>query len=93
MSTPIVKQKPHGIPLFDSWEDAARASRQNRAISAVPIEIRLPQFGYPLRLDLVVAPGKDPYAVYHTAPGVKLPFTTFRPTNREIDSVKRWKAW
>jgi len=92
MNAPV-KPGEKRIREYDSWEAAARASRQNRAISGRPITVRLPQFDYPLRLDLVVAPGKDPYAVYHTAPGVKLPFTTFRPNTRDIDAVRIWKAW
>ncbi len=84
------------IPEFRDWETAAKRSRERKAISSRPVRAILTGAGLitpVVNVHIVKEPGKDPYAVYAYAVGVKIPFTIYRPTSREVDSIPWWKAF
>lgn len=84
------------IPEWPDWEAAQRASPTDKAISARPIRIALVGAGLEknptILIDLVMQRGKDPYAVYHSACGIRIPYLHYRPSVKEIDAVRSWKA-
>jgi hypothetical protein len=84
------------VPEFPDIESAQRASRRGAAVSAWPTEVTLNGAGLrtarTLLVDIEVAKGKDPCFVYHSAPGIKIPFVHARPTTAQVDGVKSWKA-
>lgn len=75
--------------VYPDWQPAAEASRERKAISAQSITIRIPRGTF--RVLLVKPRYGDPWAVYATAPGVKV--HDWKPTNLLIDRTRRWKAW
>ena len=83
------------VPVFDAPGKAQDASQSKQAISMVPIRKELTGVGMKTKVvrTLVVYPrGRDPYFVYATAHGIKIPFSAARPTSREVDGVRWWKA-
>ena len=83
------------VPLFDAPSKAQEASRRKQAISAYPIRRDLTGVGMKtrnVRVMIVYPRGRDPYFVYQTAHGLKIPFSVARPSSREVDLMPRWKA-
>ncbi len=81
------------VPEFPDWEMAARRSRWKKAISSKPFRVTLTGLKYQVNVLIVKELGKDPYAVYATTVGIRIPFANYRPTNREVDSIRWWKAF
>lgn len=65
-------------------------------MSATPRRVVLNGAGLQLNrsvlVDIVIEAGGDPYGVYHSAAGVRIAFIHYRPTSREVDEVRAWKA-
>lgn len=77
------------MTFYDDWSTAARASKHKMAVSERVT--RVLDGGEVLNLELVKPANGDPYAVYATAPGVRC--HRYKPSHREIDSIRRWKPW
>ena len=83
------------IPLFDAPDKAQEASRRKQAISVFPTIKEINGVGMRtkvVKLLIVYPRGKDPYFVYSSAHGLRLPFSVARPSAPEIDRMSRWKA-
>ncbi len=86
------------VPEWPDFESAQRASRTKAAISAVPKKVRLHGAGLLLNrngvlVDIVKPAGGDAFAVYHSAQGLKIPPVQYKPTTKEVDEVRAWKAF
>lgn len=81
------------IPEYSDWETAARKSRSRKAISSRPLRVTLTALKYQVNVMIVKPIGGDPYGVYASAVGIKIPFPNYRPTSREVDSIRWWKAF
>lgn len=81
------------IPEYPDWETAAQKSRWRKAISAKALRVKLTALDYQVNVLIVKPIGQDPYAVYATTVGIQIPFSKYRPTNREVDSIRWWKAF
>jgi hypothetical protein len=99
----IGRIKGDGGPLsgtvydFDDFEEAARFSMSRKAVSKDMYEVWVPPFnnapGMKLRAQLCyeIAGGKMSWR-FHSSPGIpidRLP----RPTSKDIDRVRAWRAW
>lgn len=76
--------------IYPDWEPAAKASRSRLAVSAHAIKTRLPG-GRVLEVEVVKPLFGDPYAVYRSAQGIRV--RHLKVTARDVDSIRRWKAW
>jgi hypothetical protein len=84
----IEDSKRHTTRQPDWWEAAVR-SRFEKAITERPVWIQLPRGRY--QVDFVKPLRGDPYAVYHSAQGIKV--HDWKPTSKMVDSITRWKPW
>ena len=83
------------IPLFDAPDGAQEASRKKQAISVNSIRKEILGVGMKtkvVKLLIVYPRGGDPYFVYSSAHGIRLPFSVARPSSREVDAMYWWKA-
>jgi hypothetical protein len=72
---------------FDHWSSAAKASKDGKAVS--DRITRALDGGRVLDLEIVKPLYGEPYAVYASAPGIKV--HSYKLTARDVDGVKRWK--
>ena len=78
-----------GIDMaYDNPEGAARASKQLKAYSD-PMFIHLPRGR--VQVEIIKPLGKDPYAVYHTAQGIKV--HDWKPSSSDVDAIRVWYPW
>jgi hypothetical protein len=84
----IADSQEHTTRRPDWWE-AARRSRMEKAITERPITITIARGTF--YVDLVKPLRGDPYAVYHSAQGIRV--HDWRPTNKMVDETTRWKPW
>lgn len=76
------------MEIYPDWEAAAKASKWRKAVST-PVTITIPRGTF--RMEMVKPLHGDPYAVYATAPGIRV--HDYKPSTREIDRIRRWKPW
>lgn len=74
--------------IFDSWEEAAKASVWNKAISS-PRTIKTSRGKYVV--DIVKGPTTFEHYVYDGAQGLTV--HDAKPSSSEIDSEKRWRPY
>lgn len=84
---PDVKAIPKST--YPNWEEAARASKYGRAITAKPTTIVIPRGTF--RIHIVKPLHGDPQAVYATAQGIRV--HDWRPSSTYVDRIRVWKAW
>ena len=74
---------------YQDYNEAAQQSMKNMALSRDPKQVLLPRG---VRLIKICKPlGRDPYAVYHSAPTIKCP--EYKVTAAEVDAIKYWEAF
>ena len=81
------------VAEYESWESAIRESNHGKAISGQPIRRKIRGVAYPVDLLIIMEFSKDPYCVYKSAVGIRVPFPDYRPTTQDVDSVRTWKPY
>ncbi len=75
--------------IFQDYNEAARQSMRKMALSRDYKEVSLLRG---VRLIKICKPlGRDPYAVYHSAPTIKCP--EYNVSSKEVDAVREWEAF
>ena len=84
------------VPTYPDFESAQRASRIKGAVSWRPVRKEIIGAGMKLNrsvlVDIIMQVGHQPRYVYHSAPGIDIAKVHAKPTTKEIDSVRYWKA-
>jgi hypothetical protein len=79
------------MTVYDSWEEAARASRSGRAIGPPGLR-EIPGSGQALPVSIVKPLSGDPFFTYHSAPGMRVR-ELGRVSAAECDRVRRWQPF
>lgn len=74
---------------YSSPEEAARASKQNKAISFPPKYVETIHGRFPIQI--AFSPTQGVWAVYYSSPGIKV--HDVQVTKKDADAVQRWKPW
>jgi hypothetical protein len=74
--------------IYDNPDDAGRASKQKKAYCD-PFFIHLPRGR--IQVEIIKPLSGDPYAVYHTAHGIKV--HDWKPGSADVDSIRKWHPW
>ena len=72
---------------YDHWSTAARVSKDGDAVSDL-ITRRL-DGGRVLDLEIVKPLYGEPYAVYHSSPGIRC--HVYKVSSQDVDGMRRWK--
>jgi hypothetical protein len=75
------------LKLYDSWEEAARASKRDMAVATWPVNIQ-DRDGNMVKAEIIKPLSGDPwFSYYHTYRRIR------QAKARECDMIRQWKAF